>query len=62
MFHPQNKTHRINIIQNEGFEESVFLGAQVAAKVIFVQDQGVSGGFLSRVQVWLLPIHNIPAS
>jgi hypothetical protein len=39
--------------QNEGFEEAVFLGAQVAAKVIFVQDQGVSNGFLSRVQVCL---------
>ncbi|KAI9729632.1 MAG: Actin-like protein arp9 (SWI/SNF complex component arp9) [Claussenomyces sp. TS43310] len=36
--------------KNDGFEECVFLGAQVAAKVIFVQDQGVSGGFLSRVQ------------
>lgn len=36
--------------QNEGFEECVFLGAQVAAKVIFVQDQGVSNGFMSRVQ------------
>lgn len=40
-----------NTSQNVGFEESVFLGAQVAAKVIFVQDQGVSSGFLSRVQV-----------
>ncbi|KFZ12593.1 hypothetical protein V502_07026 [Pseudogymnoascus sp. VKM F-4520 (FW-2644)] len=36
--------------KNEGFEECVFLGAQVAAKVIFVQDQGVSNGFMSRVQ------------
>jgi actin-related protein 9 len=32
------------------FEEAVFLGSQVAAKVIFVVDQGVSKGFLSRVE------------
>jgi len=32
------------------FEESVFLGAQVAAKVVFVVDQGLSKGFLSRVE------------
>jgi actin-related protein 9 len=51
VFHSEEKGNGINIIQNEGFEESVFLGAQVAAKVIFVQDQGVSSGFLSRVQV-----------
>jgi actin-related protein 9 len=36
--------------KNEGFDECVFLGAQVAAKVLFVQDQGMSGGFMSRVQ------------
>jgi len=30
------------------YEEAVFLGSQVAAKVIFVVDQGVSKGFLSR--------------
>ena len=41
---------RADQCQNEGFEESVFLGAQVAAKVLFVQDQGVSNGFMSRVQ------------
>ncbi|PGH23021.1 hypothetical protein AJ80_02936 [Polytolypa hystricis UAMH7299] len=32
-----------------GMEEATFLGAQVAAKVIFVLDQGLSKGFLSRV-------------
>lgn len=31
-------------------EEAIFLGAQVAAKVIFVLDQGLSKGFLSRVE------------
>lgn len=31
-------------------EEAVFLGAQVAAKVIFVLDQGLSKGFMSRVE------------
>lgn len=31
------------------YEEAVFLGSQVAAKVIFVVDQGLSKGFLSRV-------------
>ncbi|KAL5120615.1 Actin-like protein arp9 (SWI/SNF complex component arp9) [Pleosporales sp. CAS-2024a] len=31
-----------------GFEESVFLGAQVAAKVIFVVDQGQSKGYMTR--------------
>ena len=33
-----------------GLEEAVFLGAQVAAKVHFVIDQGVSKGFMSRVE------------
>lgn len=33
-----------------GMEEAIFLGAQVAAKVIFVLDQGLSKGFLSRVE------------
>ncbi|KZF21200.1 actin-like ATPase domain-containing protein [Xylona heveae TC161] len=33
-----------------GFEEAAFLGAQVAAKVIFVVDQGLSKGFMSRVE------------
>ncbi|KAB8228931.1 putative chromatin remodeling complex subunit (Arp9) [Aspergillus alliaceus] len=33
-----------------GMEEAVFLGAQVASKVIFVNDQGVSKGFMSRVE------------
>jgi actin-related protein 9 len=32
------------------YEEAVFLGSQVAAKVIFVVDQGSSKGFLSRVE------------
>ncbi|KAI9783024.1 MAG: Actin-like protein arp9 (SWI/SNF complex component arp9) [Peltula sp. TS41687] len=31
-----------------GFEEAIFLGAQVAAKVVFVVDQGVSKGFMTR--------------
>ncbi|KAH9211418.1 hypothetical protein DL95DRAFT_341754 [Leptodontidium sp. 2 PMI_412] len=34
----------------KSFDEAVFLGAQVAAKVIFVVDQGTSKGFLSRVE------------
>lgn len=33
-----------------GFEEVGFLGAQVAAKVLFVVDQGASQGFLTRVE------------
>jgi actin-related protein 9 len=33
-----------------GYDEAVFLGSQVAAKVIFVTDQGISKGFLSRVE------------
>ncbi|CZR63984.1 related to actin-related protein [Phialocephala subalpina] len=32
------------------YDEAVFLGSQVAAKVIFVVDQGQSKGFLSRVE------------
>ncbi len=32
------------------YEEAVFLGSQVAAKMIFVVDQGLSKGFLSRVE------------
>ena len=32
----------------KSFDEAVFLGAQIAAKVIFVVDQGGSKGFLSR--------------
>lgn len=32
------------------YEEAVFLGSQVAAKVIFVVDQGLSKGFLSRIE------------
>lgn len=31
-----------------GFEEAIFLGAQVAAKVVFVVDQGLSKGFMTR--------------
>jgi actin-related protein 9 len=34
----------------KSFEECVFLGAQVAGKVVFVVDQGLSKGFLSRVE------------
>jgi actin-related protein 9 len=33
-----------------GMEEAAFLGAQVAAKVIFIVDQGLSKGFLTRVE------------
>ena len=33
-----------------GMEEASFLGAQVAAKVIFVVDQGLSKGFMSRTE------------
>lgn len=32
-----------------GMEEAVFLGAQMAAKVFFVLDQGLSKGYMSRV-------------
>ncbi|KAL4919668.1 actin-domain-containing protein [Aspergillus aurantiobrunneus] len=35
---------------NHGMEEAVFLGAQVASKVVFVIDQGISKGFMSRVE------------
>ncbi|RDW64076.1 putative SWI and RSC complex subunit arp9 [Coleophoma crateriformis] len=34
----------------KSYEDAVFLGAQVASKVIFVVDQGASKGFLSRVE------------
>ncbi|KAL9054738.1 MAG: hypothetical protein Q9206_003427 [Seirophora lacunosa] len=33
-----------------GTEEASFLGAQVAAKVVFVVDQGLSKGFMSRTE------------
>ncbi|KAI9886845.1 MAG: Actin-like protein arp9 (SWI/SNF complex component arp9) [Watsoniomyces obsoletus] len=33
-----------------GYEEAVFLGAQVAAKVVFVVDQGLSKGFMTRAE------------
>ncbi|KAG0158683.1 hypothetical protein PDIDSM_6202 [Penicillium digitatum] len=33
-----------------GMEEAVFLGAQMAAKVFFVIDQGLSKGYMSRVE------------
>lgn len=33
-----------------GMEEAGFLGAQVAAKVVFVVDQGLSKGFMSRTE------------
>ncbi|KAL4939310.1 hypothetical protein BDV06DRAFT_225113 [Aspergillus oleicola] len=35
---------------HRGLEESAFLGAQVASKVVFVVDQGISKGFMSRVE------------
>jgi actin-related protein 9 len=31
-----------------GYDEAAFLGAQVAAKVIFVVDQGMSKGYMTR--------------
>ncbi|KAI9851559.1 MAG: Actin-like protein arp9 (SWI/SNF complex component arp9) [Thelocarpon superellum] len=34
--------------KDAGFEEAAFLGAQVAAKVVFVIDQGISKGFMTR--------------
>ena len=33
-----------------GTEEATFLGAQVAAKVVFVVDQGISKGFMTRTE------------
>ncbi|KAJ5152776.1 uncharacterized protein N7482_009254 [Penicillium canariense] len=33
-----------------GIEEAVFLGAQMAAKVFFVLDQGLTKGYMSRVE------------
>jgi actin-related protein 9 len=33
-----------------GFDEAAFLGAQVAAKVVFVVDQGASKGFMTRAE------------
>ncbi|KAI9736201.1 MAG: Actin-like protein arp9 (SWI/SNF complex component arp9) [Cirrosporium novae-zelandiae] len=33
-----------------GFEEAVFLGAQVAAKVVYVVDQGASKGYMARAE------------
>ncbi|KAL8833633.1 MAG: hypothetical protein Q9170_004154 [Blastenia crenularia] len=36
--------------KDAGTEESAFLGAQVAAKVVFVVDQGLSKGFMSRTE------------
>lgn len=33
-----------------GMEEAVFLGAQMAAKVFFVLDQGLSKGYMGRVE------------
>lgn len=34
--------------KDHGFEEAVFLGAQVAAKLFFVTDQGQNRCFVSR--------------
>lgn len=36
--------------KDSGMEEAGFLGAQVAAKVVFVVDQGISKGFMSRTE------------
>ncbi|MCJ1267289.1 Actin-like protein arp9 (SWI/SNF complex component arp9) [Lobaria immixta] len=36
--------------KDAGTEEAGFLGAQVAAKVVFVVDQGLSKGFMSRTE------------
>ncbi|KAL8865780.1 MAG: hypothetical protein Q9174_006701 [Haloplaca sp. 1 TL-2023] len=36
--------------KDAGTEETAFLGAQVAAKVVFVVDQGLSKGFMSRTE------------
>lgn len=36
--------------KDHGFDEVAFLGAQVAAKVVFVVDQGASQMFMSRTQ------------
>lgn len=36
--------------KDAGTEEAAFLGAQVAAKVVFVVDQGLSKGFMSRTE------------
>ena len=33
-----------------GFEEASFLGAQTAAKVVFIVDQGQNKGFLTRTE------------
>ncbi|RMD40808.1 hypothetical protein DV735_g4348, partial [Chaetothyriales sp. CBS 134920] len=33
-----------------GMEEAAFLGAQVAAKVVFITDQGASKGFMTRTE------------
>ena len=42
-YFPEWKDPRVS-----GMEEAGFLGAQVAAKVVFVVDQGSSKGFLTR--------------
>jgi actin-related protein 9 len=34
--------------KDAGYEEAVFLGAQVAAKVLFMVDQGLSKGYMTR--------------
>jgi actin-related protein 9 len=33
-----------------GLEEAAFLGAQVAAKVFFITDQGLNKGFMTRTE------------
>jgi actin-related protein 9 len=33
-----------------GIEEATFLGAQMAARVVFVLDQGLSKGFMTRIE------------
>jgi actin-related protein 9 len=34
--------------KDAGFDEAAFLGAQVAAKVVFATDQGQTKGYMSR--------------
>jgi actin-related protein 9 len=45
--------------KESGMDEAVFLGAQIAAKVIFVVDGGASGGFMTRTSVCPAFIHHI---
>ena len=47
---PSNTAAAPSTGSHHGMEEATFLGAQVAAKVIFVLDQGLSKGFMNRVE------------